>query len=261
MLVGAGDIADCRSQWDEKTALLLDTIAGTVFTLGDNVYDNGTPLEYANCYEPSWGRFKARTRPVPGNHDYNTAAAAGYYGYFGASAGDPDKGYYSYNLGTWHIVVLNSNISMTASSPQTTWLRADLAASRKKCTIAMWHHPRFTSGHHGNDARSQPLWQALYDAGAEIVLVGHDHTYERFAPQTPQAVADPDYGIRQFIVGTGGSSNYEFVAAQPNSEVWANMNPGVLKLSLFEDSYQWQFIPVAGGTLHDSGAGSCHRAP
>jgi 3',5'-cyclic AMP phosphodiesterase CpdA len=262
VLVGAGDIASCKSEWDEMTAALLDSIPGTIFTLGDNAYDNGTPQDYADCYHPSWGRFLSRTRPVPGNHDYSTAAAAGYFGYFGARAGDPARGYYSYDLGAWHVVVLNTSnasiVDISAESPQVAWLRKDLAASNKRCTVAMFHHPRFSSGTNGNHWRTAPLWDALYEAGVEIVLVGHDHIYERFAPQTPSGFPDPRYGIRQFVVGTGGSSNYEFVAIQPNSEVRERLNPGVLKLTLKADTYEWQFIPVAGGTLHDSGTGACH---
>jgi 3',5'-cyclic AMP phosphodiesterase CpdA len=195
---------------------------------------------------------------VPGNHDYLTAFAAGYFGYFGSRAGEQDKGYYSFDLGGWHIIALNSNIGMSESSAQVTWLKADLAASTKRCTLAMWHHPRFSSGRHGSWGSPGPLWDALYAAGAEIVLVGHDHLYERFAPQTPSAAADPQYGIRQFVVGTGGSSNYDFVSVAPNSEVRANNNPGVLKLVLKADSYTWQFIPVAGKTFTDSGEGNCH---
>jgi 3',5'-cyclic AMP phosphodiesterase CpdA len=260
VFIGAGDIASCTSNWDEQTAAIIDTIAGTVFTLGDNVYIDGTPEEYATCYGPSWGKFKSRTRPVPGNHDYQTAFAAGYFGYFGSRAGEQDKGYYSFDLGGWHIITLNSNIGMSESSAQVAWLKADLAASTKRCTLAMWHHPRFSSGRHGSWGSPGPLWEALYAAGAEIVLVAHDHLYERFAPQTPAAAADPQYGIRQFVVGTGGSSNYDFVAVAPNSEVRMNNNPGVLKLVLKADSYTWEFIPVAGKTFTDSGEGSCHVA-
>jgi hypothetical protein len=257
--VGAGDIASCSSSGDEATATLLDGIAGTVFLLGDNVYDNGTATEYANCYNPSWGRHKARTKPVPGNHEYNTANATGYYGYFGELAGDPTKGYYSYDLGDWHIVALNSNLAVSAGSTQEQWLRADLAASTKSCTLAYWHHPRFSSGlEHGNNAAMQPLWQALYDANADVILGGHDHDYERFAPQTPAGVADATRGIREFVVGTGGRSHYTLGTLKANSEVFNGSTYGVLKLTLSAGSYAWEFVPVQGATFTDSGTGSCH---
>ena len=263
VLVGAGDIASCSSSGDEATANLLDDIAGTVFTLGDNVYDAGTSTEYRDCYGPSWGRHLARTRPTPGNHEYGTANASGYFGYFGAAAGDQGKGYYSYDLGAWHIIVLNSNSSCTTiscakDSAQDVWLRADLAAHTNVCTLAYWHHPRFNSGAaHGNNTAVANFWNALYDAGADVILNGHEHVYERFAPQTPSALADPN-GIRQFTVGTGGASHYTFGTIQPNSQVRNGSTYGVLKLTLHATSYDWQFVPVAGATFTDSGTGSCH---
>ena len=257
VLVGAGDIADCTT--GEPTAKLLDNIAGTVFTAGDNAYTNGTDAEFATCYDPSWGRHKARTRPAPGNHDYGTSGATGYYNYFGALAGPAGLGYYSYDLGAWHVISLNSNVSMSAGSSQEVWLRADLAASTKTCTIAYWHHPRFSSGaSHGSSTMSAGAFQALYDAGADIVIVGHDHEYERFAPQTPSAAPDPVRGIREFVVGTGGAGLYSFATPLPNSEVRDNTSHGVLKLTLSDGSYMWQFIPVAGNSFTDSGSGTCH---
>jgi uncharacterized protein YjdB len=257
VLAGAGDIADCTT--GEPTAALLDNIAGTVFTAGDNAYSNGTASEFANCYDPSWGRHKARTRPAPGNHDYGTSGATGYYNYFGALAGPSGLGYYSYDLGAWHVVSLNSNVSMSAGSAQETWLRADLAGSTKTCTIAYWHHPRFSSGSsHGSSTQSAGVFQALYDLGADVVIVGHDHEYERFAPQTPNAVADPARGIREFVVGTGGAGLYSFATPLPNSEVRDNTSHGVIKLTLSDGAYAWQFIPVAGDSFTDSGTGTCH---
>ena len=263
VLAGAGDIAVCGSTTaDDATAALLDGIGGTVATFGDNAYPNGTLSEYTNCYGPNWGRHKARTKPSAGNHEYNTAAAAGYYDYFGAAAGDRTKGYYSYDLGAWHVVVLNSNclfVSCLAGSPQEQWLRADLAASNKPCTLAYWHHPRFNSGAtHGNNTAVQPLWQALYDAGAEVILNGHEHIYERFAPQTPSGGADPARGIRQFTVGTGGRGHYSIGTCKANSEVVDNTSFGVLKLTLSAGGYAWEFVPIAGHTFRDSGRGSCH---
>lgn len=262
VLVGAGDIASCASTGDESTAALLDAIPGTVFTTGDNVYNHGTPVEFARCYEPSWGRHRARTRPAPGNHDYGTPHAAGYFAYFGEAAGAPNKGYYSYNLGSWHIVVLNSNCGAVGGcgpgSPQERWLRADLAAHPAACTLAYWHHPRFSSGPHGGTMAVQAFWQALYEAGAELVLNGHDHLYERFAPQDPDGRRDEERGIRQFTVGTGGASLYAVGRPAPNSEVVNTTTYGVLKLTLYPDRYEWEFVPVPGGRFTDSGSGTCH---
>ena len=264
VLVGAGDIAVCGSTHDDATAALLDGIDGTVFTLGDNAYPNGSATDYANCYDGSWGRHKARTRPSPGNHEYNTANASGYFSYFGSAAGTQGQGYYSYDLGDWHIIVLNSNtncstISCAAGSAQEQWLRQDLAANTKSCTLAYWHHPRFNSGAaHGNSTAVGPFWDALYEYNAEIVLNGHEHIYERFAPQTPNAVADPTRGIREFVVGTGGASHYTFGTIKANSEVRNGTTDGVLKLTLRAGGYDWAFVPASGGTFTDSGSGTCH---
>ncbi|HEX8692663.1 MAG TPA: metallophosphoesterase [Longimicrobium sp.] len=257
VLVAAGDIADCRSTGDEATAALLDGIDGTVAVLGDNAYENGSEQEYRDCYHPTWGRHKARTRPTPGNHEYQTPGAAGYFAYFGAAAGNPAEGWYSYDLGAWHVVSLNSELPVAAGSAQEQWLRADLAAHPARCTLAYWHRPRFSSSLHGNNAAMQPLWQALYDAGADVVLVGHDHAYERFAPQTPTGAADPARGIRQFLVGTGGRALYQFNAPVANSEVRYNQTFGVIKLTLEADAYTWEFIPVSG-TFRDTGRTTCH---
>lgn len=262
VIIAAGDIAQCGSSNDEATASVVSGIAGTVAVLGDNAYENGSASDYANCYDPSWGAFKARTRPSVGNHEYQTSGASGYYNYFGAAAGDPAKGYYSYDLGAWHIVVLNSNcsfVSCAAGSAQEEWLRADLAANTKACTLAYWHHPRFNSGStHGNNTAVAPFWDALYQYGAEVVLNGHEHLYERFAPQTPSGVADAAAGIREFVVGTGGRSFYTIGTPKANSEVRNNDTYGVLQLTLGAGSYAWQFRRAAGGTFSDSGTGVCH---
>ncbi len=263
VLVGAGDIASCDSGGDEQTAALLDTIEGTVFTLGDNVYPNGTAKQFLQCYDPSWGRHKARTRPAPGNHDYRTSGAAGYFGYFGGSAGDPRTGYYAYNLGKWRVLVLNSNCRQVGGcgprSAQAKWLRKDLAAHPAPCTVAMWHHPRYSSGSHGDDTDMRHLWKVLYDAGADVVLAGHDHTYERFAPQNPKGEYDPARGIREFVVGTGGRSLYGFRRRIDRDSMARNDTTyGVLKLTLRPSSYDWEFVPVAGGEYRDSGADKCH---
>jgi PKD repeat protein len=258
ILVGAGDIADCAGPGDEATAALLDGIGGTVFVLGDNVYPNGSLQQYRDCYAHSWGRHASRTRPTPGNHEYNTAGGAGYYDYFGGIAGPRGAGYYSYDLGAWHVVVLNSNIDRNAGSAQVRWLRADLAAHTSECTIAYWHHPRFSSSKHGDDASVGAFWDALYEAGVEIVLGGHDHVYERFAPQSPAARPDAQRGIRAFVVGTGGKAKYDFGKPRPNSEVRSTGTPGVLKFTLRPGSYDWEFVPVPGASFRDVGTGDCH---
>jgi uncharacterized protein YjdB len=260
VLVGAGDIASCSSSGDDATAALINDIAGTVFTAGDNAYPDGTTADFG-CYDASWGAFKARTRPSPGNHDYHVTDGADYFSYYGALAGPVGRGYYSHDLGDWHLISLNSNVPMSAGSAQEQWLRADLAASTAQCTLAYWHHPRFSSGTtHGSTSSAEPLWQALYDAGADLVISGHEHNYERFAPQTPTGAADAATGIRQFIVGTGGAGHYTGVRSPrlPNSEVFDGTTWGVLKLTLGPGTYSWQFIPVAGQTFTDSGTGQCH---
>ncbi|HEX2191798.1 MAG TPA: metallophosphoesterase [Acidimicrobiales bacterium] len=262
-MLAAGDIADCSSAGDEATAALLDARpAGVVATLGDNVYDSGTPREFAECYAPTWGRHKDRTRPAPGNHDYDTTHAAGYFGYFGAAAGDPTKGYYSYDLGAWHVIVLNSNCPSTScevGGSQERWLRTDLAASGASCTLAYWHHPPFSSGStHGSDDAVAPLFRALYEAGAELVLAGHEHNYERFAPLAPSGKVDPARGIRTFVVGTGGRSLYGFGSPHPGSEARNRDAFGILALDLEAGGYRWEFVPQAGKTFTDSGSGTCH---
>ena len=262
VFVGAGDIGSCDTLGDEATANLLDQIAGTVFTLGDNVYNTGTTSEFNNCYNSAWGRHLARTRPAPGNHDYYTSNATAYFGYFGVAAGTPTAGYYSYDLGHWHLIVINSNCSLVggcqAGSAQEQWLRADLAAHPALCTLAYWHHPRFSSGFHGDTLEMQPLWQALYDYQADVVLNGHDHDYERFALQDPTGAADSVQGLREFVVGTGGRSHYLWQTVKPNSEVRNNTTFGVLQLTLSSSSYAWQFVPEPGQTFTDTGRTDCH---
>jgi calcineurin-like phosphoesterase family protein len=254
--VGAGDIGQCTGGGTpELTARLLDAISGTVFTLGDNAYPSGTSQDYQTCYDSSWGRHKGRTRPVAGNHEYDSPSATPYYQYFGFSAGPPGVGYYSYDLGNWHIIALNSNLPVGRSSAQAAWLRNDLAASSAQCTLAYWHFPLFSSSKHGNIEQMRDLWQILYDAGADVVLSAHDHVYERFAPQMPDGAPDPTRGIREFVAGTGGAPPYPFVDVKENSEARLS-TIGVLKLSLKATGYDWSFIPVAGPG--DSGSGSCH---
>jgi acid phosphatase type 7 len=263
VVLGAGDIADCASSGDEATAKLLDDISGTVYTTGDNAYESGTTTEFSECYDPTWGRHKARTRPSVGNHEYETADAQGYFDYFGKAAGDPKKGYYSYDLGEWHIVSLNSMCEHVggceATSPMVRWLEQDLASNPKPCTLAYWHNPLFSSGYHGSDPKMKPSWEALYAADAEVVLNGHDHDYERFAPQSPSGAADSARGLREFVVGTGGRELRPFrTTIEAHSEVRNAHTFGVLKLTLLPDGYEWKFVPVAGATFTDSGASRCH---
>jgi hypothetical protein len=265
---GAGTASSCRQRYTSD--LLANGGLTEVLTLGDNQYDNGTLAAFQQSYDPTWGRLKTITRPAVGNHEYQTSStAAGYFDYFNGSgsltgpAGDRDKGYYSYDVGNWHLIALNSNcarVSCSAGSAQDQWLRADLAAHPVACTLAYWHHPLFSSGAHGNIATSQPFWNALYAGGADVVLNGHDHDYERFAPQTPAAAADAASGIRQFVVGTGGKSQAAFPAGgvKPNSQVRNAGTYGVLRLALHASSYDWQFKSEAGKTFTDSGSGNCH---
>jgi len=263
VLIGAGDIADCSDlAGAEATAKLLEANPGTVMALGDLAYPNGT-AENFKCYDQTWGRVKARTRPAVGNHEFHSSGAAYYFQYFGGAAGDPKTGYYSYELGAWHVVVLNSECKEVggcgAGSPQEKWLRADLAAHPAGCRLAYFHKPRFSSGlNHGDDVEMTAFWQALYDFNTELVLNGHDHDYERFAPQDPHGKADPKRGIREFVVGTGGKNHREFGLTKPNSEVRNNNAFGVLKLTLKPHGYDWKFLPEAGKTFTDEGAGSCH---
>lgn len=257
VLVGAGDIADCRRGRGEATAKLLDGIAGVVFTAGDNAYKNGTAREFTECYGSSWGRHLRRTRPAPGNHDYGTPQAAPYFRYFGANAGPPGRGYYSYNLGTWHIVSLNSNPDAASWRAQEEWLRDDLKANAASCVLAYWHHPRFNSGKtYGNQLHTSGLFRILYQQGASLLISGHEHIYERFAPQNPDGKADAK-GVRQFIAGTGGAPLYKIAAVKPNSEVRDTTSHGVLKLTLHASKYDWEFIPVDGQMFRDRGSGGC----
>ena len=276
VLIGAGDIATCPSPYDEATAALVDSVAradsaagveDAIFTLGDNVYPSGAKRYFDACWRPSWGDTSRRImrviRPAVGNHDLDFNLGADYYDLFGDKAGEAGRGYYSYDLGAWHVIVLNSNCSAiggcAAGSAQERWLRADLAASAARCTVAIWHHPRFSSGSvHGNNSAVGGLWAALYDHGAELVVNGHEHFYERFAPQRPDGTADSAFGIRQITAGTGGKSLYGFGTSKPNSQVRNNSATGLLKLTLRADGYEFKFLPVAGKSFTDSGSGTCH---
>jgi hypothetical protein len=263
---GLGTSSRCRQKFTSD--LLVGTGLSAVLPLGDIQYECGTLSEFTRSYALSWGRVKAITRPVPGNHEYGTPSgctpgrASGYFGYFGAAAGDPALGYYSYDLGAWHLVALNSNcsiVSCSSSSAQARWLRQDLAAHPARCTLAYWHHPRFTSGSNAPGSNSVlPLFQALYDHGADVVLSGHDHHYERFAPQDPNGSRNVARGIREWVVGTGGRNFHPLNSPRPNSEVRNNSTFGVLRLTLRPASYDWQFVPEAGKSFRDAGSQACH---
>jgi Calcineurin-like phosphoesterase len=277
VVVGAGDIASCSSTGDEATALIVDSllkadsvahVTDAVFTLGDNAYPSGSARDFARCFTPTWGdsakRIMKKIHPAPGNHEHETAHAAPYYLYFGARAGDSTKGYYSYDVGTWHVIVLNSSIVVDAGFPQAAvtaqeeWLRKDLTDHRRPCTMAYWHHPRFSSGWHGGENRLMPIWTILYDANVDVVLNGHDHDYERFAPLTPAGVLDTLRGITEFVVGTGGGDLRGFRATpSPLSRVRVEGYFGVLKLTLGAAEYQHAFFDVSGRHW-DVGGGTCH---
>jgi len=260
---GAGTSTRCRQR--ATSDLLVGGGFDAVLALGDNQYWEGKLADYLVSFAPSWGRVQSRLRPVPGNHEYMTAGAAGYFDYFGTGVGARSQGWYSYDLGTWHLVALNSNCAAIGGcgpgSPQLLWLEADLAAHPRACTLAYWHHPRFSSGQHGDDSTFDAFWRTLYRFGADVVLVGHDHNYERFAPQDPDAGADPDHGIRELVVGTGGIEQRPFAAIRANSEVRDANGFGVLSLSLHPGGYDWEFLPAAGDAFTDSGTATCHNAP
>lgn len=263
-VVAAGDLSAPTEALQESMVKLVESRSPTaVLLLGDNQYPKGELALYQSRFEPTWGRLKAITHPVPGNHDYATPGAAGYFEYFGARAGVPDAGYYSVEVGPWHVVALNSNdgacgvVPCGEGSAQLEWLKADLAKSKAKCTLAYWHHPRFNSGAHKSNPAMGPFWNVLHDAGVDVVLNGHDHIYERFAPQNPAGEPD-EAGITQFTVGTGGISHYRIESEAPNSRVRDADTFGVLELELGEQDYAWRFVPLAPGTLKDEGRATCH---
>jgi hypothetical protein len=263
ILVGAGDIADCKDlSGAEATARLLEKISGTVIAIGDLAYPDGSKENF-DCYDKTWGRLKDRTRPAPGNHEFHSQGATFYFQYFGKAAGNSEDGFYSFDLGAWHIISLNSEClqigGCNAGSREEKWLRADLATHPNACTLAYFHKPLFSSGGaHGDDLELKPFFQALYEANADVILNGHDHDYERFSPQDANGKADAARGIREFVVGTGGKNHRPFGAPHPNSEVRDATSFGVLKLTLQANGYDWQFIPEAGKSFTDSGSGTCH---
>lgn len=268
VLYAAGDIAECRGRAinDTMAARTAERIAtelatdstARVLTLGDNAYPNGSAADYANCYDPTWGRFKQRTLPSPGNHEYHTPSATAYFDYFGALAGTQRRGYYSVDIGAWHLMSLNSNLDGAAQQAQLDWLKADLAARPAGCALAFWHHPVFSSGGHGNNKVMREAWRLLAAAGTDLVLSGHDHDYERFAPQDVDGHVDAQHGMRQFVVGSGGAHLTPLLIRRANSETADNTTFGVLKLSLKKSGYAWDYLPVAGGSYHDHGSTACH---
>jgi len=274
-IAAAGDIA-CEQlpnaqQGDEggsnvchmaATAKLVSALRpDAVLTLGDEQYRVGELAQFMASYDKTWGRFKRITRPTPGNHEYGTPAAGGYYAYFGPAAGDPSEGYYSYDLGNWHLIALNANCGAVggcqAGSPEETWLQRDLRAAHRACVLAYWHQPRFSSGLHHSDAAYEDFWNDLYRAHADVVLNGHDHDYERFAPQTPGGQSDPAHGIVEIVAGTGGRSHYPFRQTEPNSVVRNNTTYGVLVMHLHSSSFDWRFVPEPGSTFSDRGSRAC----
>lgn len=269
VLVGAGGIASCDTPGDEATAALIDAMPGdvTVFTAGDNAYEKGTAAQFAQCYDKTWGRFKDRTHPASGNHDYSTDSGGPYYDYFGDAAGTKGQGWYSYDLGDWHIVVLNSNCTTNGKcaegSVQEQWLKADLAASNAKCTAAVVHHPLFSSDNvEGSQKHVKPLWDDLYAAGADLVISGHARVYERFAPQTPAGAVDEEFGLPLINVGTGGRGHANFFTPPLRNSVARDKTSwGVLKLTLRAGAFDWEFVPVEGANFSDAGTRQCHDKP
>jgi hypothetical protein len=264
-LVGAGDIASCSYSRDSATGALVAGVlaadpSAIAFTAGDNVYPDGTPSNYPDCYDPAWGSFRSRTRPAPGNHDYyHSPGAAGYFAYFGRRAGRYHRGWYKFTAGTWRVYSLNSECGKNTRCHrrQYRWLAADLVNNPHQCVMAIWHRPRFSTGPHGNSARMSDIFQLLYDHGAELVVAGHDHMYERYLPLDPSGNADPVNGIQEFVVGTGGAALYGFKTDSPQIAVRNNTAHGVLELTLAPGGYSWQFL-ATGGTFTDSGTASCH---
>ena len=270
-LVGAGDIADCGSFSadggirSEATAKLLDSMPeASVFAAGDLAYFDGTAAEFGNCYGPRWGRHKNRTRPAAGNHEYNPPSfGLPYYDYFGERAGTRGVGFYSYTLGNWHIVSLNSNVDMRPGSEQLRWLTNDLADNKNsdtsRCTLAYWHHPLFTSGPSaGSSGVVKNIWDVLFEYGVDVVVNGHDHLYERFRPQDPLGRATATTGITEYVVGTGGVRLYEFGATAPNS-AFRNRSWGVIRFTLRDVGYDSVFVEAGTLAQIDPSVGNlCH---
>ena len=264
----AGDIADCKkappaeSMAAKTAALITAGLAqdnkALVLTLGDNTYPVGRPEEFINCYDATWGEFKTKTLPSPGNHDYGMPLALGYYNYFDELAGPDRRGYYSKTAGNWLILSLNSNLGEIPMQEQLSWLKEQLKDNKRLCTLAYWHHPVFSSGGHRSNEVMQEAWKMLVNAKADIVLASHDHDYERFVPLNAEGERDDKNGIRSFVVGTGGASLTPMFFAKSTTEIRDNTTHGVLKLNLHAKSYDWEFLPVEGQSFTDKGQGNCH---
>jgi hypothetical protein len=259
-VVAAGDIASCETTGAAETALLVQALGpDVVLALGDNAYPNGSADDYARCYDPTWGAFKETTFPTPGNHDYATRGAAGYFGYFGRRARAP---FYSFNLGPWHVVSLNSEVSHGLGSPQVRWLRRNLAADRSRCELLYWHRPRWSGGAHGSNPGMFALWRAAYDLGADLVLAGHDHNYQRFYKLNAYGRLDRRHGVRQVVVGTGGKDLYDAGTRVPHRAAASSTTHGVVELTLRAGEYDLRFVPVAGSSWTDIvPRRACHGPP
>jgi hypothetical protein len=267
VLIAAGDMVECGIDPPKQTAslvlqLIQENPDAQVITAGDNEYEDGKAVEFRNCFDPSWGQFKARIHPSPGNHEYHTPNASGYFGYFGEAAGDPQKGYYSFELGAWHIISINSNCGYIGGcgpdSDQIHWLQNDLLTHPNRCTLAYWHHPRWSSGAAGSNPGMDTLWKTLFENGADVVVNGHEHSYERFTPLNGRGEVDLENGLREFIVGTGGRAQRQFNRPIEGSEARSTGVFGVLEFHLFQSSYSWEFRPVEGEGNSDRGKGDCH---
>ena len=260
VILAAGDIARCNSlgqaEGAEATAQLLKKEEGTILALGDLAYRDGSLERFQNCYAPVWGQFKDRTKPVPGNHDYRTKNAKGYFAYWDDDLVVPGRGYYSFELGSWHLIALDSNLKGEAFSRQMAWLKTDLAETQAVCILAYWHHPLTSSLKRGAKRRMKPIFDELFTGGVSVVLAGHDHVYERFLPHDPAGMIDEERGIRSFTVGTGGAPLYEFADPHPLSAFRQDEHWGVLRMLLKDGRYDWEFLTVDGDSI-DRGSANC----
>ena len=256
VLLAAGDIGLCGSLGAAQTGQMLSELAGTILAVGDLAYPHGSAADFTSCYDPVWGPHKGRTMPAPGNHEYETAGAQAYFDYFGSAAGPAGLGYYSFKAGDWLVLSLNSNVPFGSTTAQAQWIRSELEASTAPCTLAYFHHPLYSSGPNGDNARLAGLWQLLYDRGVDVIVSAHEHLYERYAPMAPDGQRNDLRGIRQFVVGTGGAALYSIERLHPSSEA-QRISHGLLKLTLSAQGYQWEFLQV-NGTVGDSGADVCH---
>lgn len=264
ILVGAGDIAACGSSGAKLTAGLLDTLAGTVFAAGDLAYPDGTSADFADCFGPTWGRFTDRMIAVPGNHEYHTPGAEPYFDWFGGAAGTTGTSWYATDVGSWRVYALDANCDQVDCGPgseQLRWLEDDLAHEPRACVAAIWHQPRWSSGPHGDDPATGAFWEALYRAGAELILNGHEHLYERFAALAPDGTIDADHGLTEIIAGTGGVGHYPFLRTHPGSLVRDDSGYGVLRLELGDGEASWQYLPADASTFTDDGHLVCHGPP